>query len=125
MTDLKEKSVLQIMHYIIDNSIVNIRYFINKELKLNYNTYQKCLLRIERKYPDIYYKYKQVVDDNYYMFKENAKAVFLYILILKKDGIELEDGNFRKFDIFDYYILKNKYFCNFTKMDLLPIYDEF
>ena len=41
-----------------------------------------------------------------------------------KYGIELEDGTFRQYDIFDWFVMKKNYFDNLNRKELSVIIDE-
>lgn len=121
---LTEKNVLNLLEKINEKGIINLREYLNNELNSNYPNFIKKLKIIKEKYPEKYDNFVYTIVNNYEEYKEIVKIVFIYMSVLIKNGIELEDGSFRNFDLFDYYQLKNKYFENFYKKDLLPILDE-
>lgn len=121
---ITEEYILKILEEINESKIINFRYFITNELQLNYQTFEKKLKLIKEKYPNIYNDFVDNINNNYENFKQIAKKAFIYMSKLIKKGIELEDGTFRSFDLFDYYILRNKYLENFSKKDLISILEE-
>ena len=121
---LDEQGVLNLLEEIKDNGKVNLRYYLNEELESYYHRFVKKLQIIKENFPDNYIEFVNNINSNYIEFKERVKTVLLYMCVLKKYGIELEDGTFRNFDFFDFYLLKNRYFENFYKKDLIPILEE-
>ena len=121
---LTDKSMLDLMKVIVEKKVVNVRHFLISEYNMNYTRYLKKLPVIKERYPDIYEEYEKELNKNFSLFKEDVKTVFLSILLMKKNGIKLNDNTYRKFDLFDFYNLKNKYFNDFNKKELIPIYEE-
>lgn len=119
-----EENVMEIMELIMDNNVSNVRYYITNELNINSNRFNNKLKIIETKYPRYYEKYNNIVNYNKEKMKEKLKYILLYIGTFMKYGIELDDGTFRNFDIFDWYIIKNNYFDNLNRVEISNIIDE-
>lgn len=119
-----EDNVMLIMKKIIENAITNERNFVSTDIGMLHTSFNKKLAIIKEKYPEFYKQYETILNQNIEEKKEEIKVMLYYINSLMKYGIELEDGTFRKFDIFDFHILKKKFFDNLNRTEISLIFDE-
>lgn len=121
---VNEENVMKIMYMIVLNQISNVRYYITNVIKINPTSYYSTVNSIEKKYPRFYNYYITNLDNNKRIMKEKIKNVLLYIGTFMNYGIELEDGSFRPFDLFDFYNLRCNYFDNLNRNEISIIADE-
>ena len=121
---IDENNVMLIMKFIAENNISNVRYYLSNDLGIIPNRYYSKVKEIAIRYPKFYNYYEKNLEKNINNMKEKLKYILLYIGTFMKYGIELEDGTFRNFDIFDWYNIKNKYFDNLNRNEISKIIDE-
>lgn len=121
---VNEENVMKIMHMIVLNQISNVRYYITNNIKIKPTNFYSTVDDIEKKYPNFYNYYIINVENNKKIMKEKIKNVLLYIGTFMNYGIELEDGSFRPFDLFDFYNLRYNYFDNLNRTEISLIADE-
>lgn len=121
---VNKENVMKIMYMIVLNQISNVRYYITNVIKIHPSSYYSVVRGIEKDYPTFYNYYITNVENNRNIMKEKIKNILLYIGTFMNYGIELEDGSFREFDLFDFYNLKCNYFDNLNRTEISDIIDE-
>ena len=121
---VNESNVMEIMRLIVENNISNVRHYLSKELGIEPTRYYSKVKEIAIKYPKYYEYYEDGLQNNVENMKEKLKCLLLYIGTFMKYGIELSDGTFRQFDIFDWFVMKKNYFDNLNRKELSVIIDE-
>ena len=122
---MSRANVSLLMIYVMENKISNVGHFISKDLNLNISGYNSVVRKFKTEFPVFYNYYNYILENSKLQTKERIKDALLYIGLLMKNGIELEDGTFRQFDLFDWFIIKNKYFDNLCRQEITKILDEF
>lgn len=122
---MNKNNVMLLMKYIIDNRISNVRYFISNELKLNHGAYVNGLKRIAIENTDFYNYYNKVLNESKSEKLQNINYALEEMGKLMNNGIELEDGSYREFDMYDWFIIKNKYFDNLNRIEISKILNDF
>ena len=121
---VNEDNVMEIMRLIVENNISNVRYYLAHDLGIVPNKYYTKIKEIAIKYPKYYEYYEKNLEININNMKEKLKYILLYIGTFMKYGIELEDGTFREFDIFDWFVIRKKYYNNLNRKELSEVIDE-
>ena len=108
---LDEKRTLSIMKAINEGKYINRNRFL-KSIGIEPNSFNDYLKKIAIKYPEKYYEYRLINDRNLTIFKESCEVIISKMAELIKNGVKMDDGTIREFDILDWYNIYYRYFDN-------------
>ena len=120
---LNERRMLSLMKTIADGKVVHINSFL-ESIGIHVSTYNKKLGIIKEKYPIIYNDYKTNVEVNKKIYEERSKVIISIMEDMLENGIELEDGSVRTFDLLDWYCIKEKYFKNCPRTEMMKLIEK-
>lgn len=106
---LDERRTLALMDVINKGKYVNIPGLF-RYLRINENSFNNSLKKIKAKNPEKYINYLYINEQNMKEFKSLCKRLIYIMEDMLINGIELENGTKREFDIVDWYYIKNRYF---------------
>lgn len=120
---MNDYNLTLIMNFIIENEISNVAHLFSKQLHLSLSSYYNGLKKFKLSNPSYYAYYEEKLKSYKERVHNNIITSLLYMGTLMKYGVELEDGSFREFDLFDWFVIKNKYFDNLNRRDISKILD--
>ena len=106
---LDERRTLALMKVINDGKYININGLF-KSLGINMDNFNNQLKKIKVNDPEKYINYLYVNEQNLKQFKTLCKKLIYIMEDMMVNGIELEDGTIREFDLVDWLYIKSNYF---------------
>ena len=120
--ELNDKRTMSIM-YGINNGVVNVTGHI-KSLGIKPTCFDTHLKKIALKNPNLYNQYLEKKELNLEQFKENGKDILLAVEDMIDNGVLLDNGTIRNFDLLDWYYIYNRYFQNLTRIFMSNLLNE-
>lgn len=120
--ELNDKRTMWIMRG-INHGVVNVNGHI-KSLGLSPQSFEKQVKRIALKNPELYNQYIEQKELNLEIFKESKKKILLIVEDMIDNGILLEDGTIREFDLLDWHYIYNRHFQNLTRIFMTKLLNE-
>lgn len=119
---LNDKRTLSIMEG-INHGVVNVNGYI-KSLGIKPQSFAKQVKKMSIRNPKLYDEYLERKTFNLEQFKKNTKEILLNVEDMIDNGVLLEDGSIREFDLLDWYYIYNCYFQNLTRIFLTELLNE-
>ena len=119
---LNEKRTMSIMEG-INHGVVNVSSHVNS-LGISVQRFNVQLKKIALNHPELYNKYMEKKELNLEQFKESRKEILLVVEDMINNGVLLDDGSVRNFDILDWYYIYNRYFQKLTRIFMTELLNE-
>lgn len=119
---LNEKRTMSIMEG-INHGVVNVSGYV-KSLGISPQSFDAHLKKMALSNPKLYSQYVERKEMNLEKFKESRKALLLAVEDMIDNGVLLDDGTVREFDLLDWHYIYNRHFQKLTRIFMTELLNE-